>query len=101
MYELKTIHGCLIFIISHRIMLERIANALKDAQAILDNKIEDSENVITQFEEYELDRLRVRYQKTRIIKGWIVIFSYLGVGLVFIVAYGLYQLLKLDEAYYD
>jgi hypothetical protein len=76
------------------------ANALKDAQAILDNRIEDSETVITQFEEYELDKLRVSYQKTRIIKGWIVIFSYLGVGLVFIVAYGLYQLLKLDEAYY-
>ncbi len=56
------------------------ANALTIAQGILENKIDEAEMVLSEMEEAEWDRLRNSYQKMRIIKGWIVILCYLGVG---------------------
>ena len=71
------------------------AKALTIVQEILENKIEEPETVIAEIEEIELDKLQQNYQKIRRIKGWVIIFCFLGVEGVFtLVAYGLYQLIN-------
>jgi hypothetical protein len=73
------------------------AKALTIAQAILENTNADPEIVITEIEEDELERLQETYQKMRQIKGWVIISSFLGVGGIFIAAYGLYQLVNYQK----
>lgn len=71
------------------------AKALTFAQGILENKNEEPETVLTEIEEADLNELQERYQKRRRIRGWIIIFCFLGVeGAFTIVAYGLYRLIN-------
>lgn len=74
------------------------AKALTTAQAILENKNEEPETVLTEIEEAELARLQESYQKRQRIMGWIIVFGFLAVeGAFTIVAYGLYQVINLSK----
>ena len=74
------------------------AKALTIAQAILENKAEEPEILITAIEEAEFDRLRESYQKMSEL--WIIIMCFLGlVGIFTLVIYGLYWLVNYRKNY--
>lgn len=72
-------------------------DAFEIARMLLENRAGDPEMITTGIEAAEFVKLRECYQKMRIIKGWIVILCFLGVGGIFIVAYGLYRLVSFRE----
>lgn len=66
---------------------------LSTAQDILNNQPEEFENEInTESEALEVEQLQRNYQKDRRIRGWVIVATAFGIGLIAFLGYGLYRL---------
>ena len=71
---------------------------LATAQDILNNQPEEIENEIEgESETLEVEQFQNNYQKDRRIKGWVIIASNFGFGLIALLGYGLYKLFNIKK----